>query len=125
VIAMTLDFLDFDFSEDADGHGTFDAMAAAAPAQLAALQAEVVRVLDWAHREFAGARGPLDEGGDWDYELQGLQEVPTTLAVAYDAGARRLQLRPADTGPARVTLSLTLGGTPAFCDAFRQAFGLD
>jgi hypothetical protein len=121
---MNLVHLDFDSSEDAQGAGTFDAMAAATPAQLAALQAEVVRVLDWAHREFPGEHGPLDEGGEWDYELQGVQEVPTTLDVAYDAAARTLELRPGAAGPARVTLSLTLTGTAAFCAAFRQEFGV-
>lgn len=121
---MTLDYLDFDFSEDPDGHGSFDAMASAAPAQLAALQAEVLRVLDWAHRDFAGQRGPLDDGGDWDYELQGVQEIATPLEVRYDPAAVRLQLEPGATGAPRVTLSLTLSGTPQFCAAFRDAFGI-
>ena len=121
---MTLDYLDFDFSEDADGHGSFDAMASAAPAQLTALQAEVLRVLDWAHRDFAGQRGPLDDGGDWDYELQGVQEIATPLEVRYDPAAVRLQLEPGATGAPRVTLSLTLSGTPQFCAAFRDAFGI-
>lgn len=122
---MTLDYLDFDFSEDAEGHGSFDAMASAAPAQLPALQAEVLRVLDWAEREFAGRRGPLDEGGDWDYELQGVQEVATPLDVTWDPAGARLQLAPGAAGAPRVTLSLTLGGTPQFCAAFRAAFGID
>ena len=121
---MTLDYLDFDVSEDADGHGSFDAMASAAPAQLAALQAEVLRVLDWAHRDFSGQRGPLDDGGDWDYELQGVQEIATPLEVRYDPAAVRLQLEPGATGAPRVTLSLTLSGTPQFCAAFRDAFGI-
>ena len=121
---MTLDYLDFDFSEDPDGHGSFDAMASAAPAQLTALQAEVLRVLDWAHRDFAGQRGPLDDGGDWDYELQGVQEIATPLEVRYDPAAVRLQLEPGATGAPRVTLSLTLSGTPQFCAAFRDAFGI-
>lgn len=122
---MTLDYLDFDFSEDADGHGSFDAMASTVPAQLPALQAEVLRVLDWAQREFAGRRGPLDEGGDWDYELQGVQEVATPLDVAWDPATARLRLAPGAAGAPRVTLSLTLGGTPQFCAAFREAFGID
>ena len=122
---MNLDYLDFDFSEDAQGHGSFDAMASAAPAQLPALQAEVLRVLDWAQREFGGRRAPLDEGGDWDYELQGVQEVATPLDVAWDAAAARLRLAPGAAGPPRVTLSLTLGGTPQFCAAFRAAFEID
>ena len=121
---MTLNYLDFDLSEDAQGHGSFDAMASAAPAQLPALQAEVLRVLDWAHRDFGGVRGPLDEGGDWDCELQGVQETATTLDLQYDAQAGRLLLQPGATGAPRVTLSLTLSGTPAFCAAFREKFGL-
>lgn len=121
---MTLDFLDFEYSEDEQGHGSFDAMASAAPAQLPALQAEVLRVLAWAHRDFPGERGALDEGGDWDYEVQGVQEVATTLEVGYEPGAGRLQLVPGSTGEPRTTLSLTVGGTPQFCAAFRAAFGL-
>jgi hypothetical protein len=121
---MTLNYLDFDYSEDAQGHGSFDAMASAAAAQLPALQAEVLHVLDWAHRDFAGTRAPLDEGGDWDYELQGVQEVATTLDLRYDPQAGQLQVQPGATGAPRVTLSLTVSGTPEFCAAFRQAFGL-
>ena len=118
---MKLHYLEFDYSEDADGHGSFDAMASAGPAQLAALEAEVMQVLAWAHRG-PGRRGPLDEGGEWDYELQGVQEVATTLDVAYDPSAPRLALEPGSTGAPRVTLSLTISGTPQFCDAFRAQF---
>lgn len=118
----TLDWLDFDYSEDAQGHGSFDAMASVTAAQCSALQQEVVRVLDWAHREFGGVRAPLDDGGDWDYELQGVQEVPAPLEVRYDEGGGGLELRPGAPGAARITLSLTLIGTPAFCEAFRRAF---
>jgi len=119
---MALDWLEFDFSEDGEGHGSFDAMAAAAPAQLPALQAEVVRVLDWAQRQF-GEPQPPEEGGEWHYELQAVQEVATALAVDYAPG--RLRLQAGAAGPPRFTLSLTVGGTPGFCAAFRQAFGLD
>lgn len=117
-----LHYLEFDFSEDEHGHGSFDAMAGAAPAQLGALQAEVVRVLDWAHAQF-GAPGALDEGGEWDFELQGVREVATTLQVAYRPRAG-LALQPGATGEPRVTISVTLTGTPAFCESFRDAFGL-
>jgi hypothetical protein len=122
---FTLDWLDFDYSEDAQGHGSFDAMASVTAAELPALQQELARVLDWAHREFAGLRAPLDDGGDWDFELQGLQEVPAPLDVRWDEGAGRLELRPGAPGAPRITLSLTLTGTPAFCDAFRRAFALE
>jgi hypothetical protein len=118
---MALDWLEFDYSEDAEGNGSFDAMAAAAPAQLSALQAEIARVLDWAHGSF-GDPLPPDEGGEWHYELQGVQEAATALDVAYASG--RLSLNAGAASPPRVTLSLTVGGTPGFCAAFRQAFDL-
>ena len=118
---MALDWLEFDFSEDEEGNGSFDAMAAAGPAQLPALQAEIAEVLQWAERAF-GAAAPLEDGGGWDYELQGVREFATTLAVDYDAG--QLRLREGATGAPRVTLSLTRSGTPAFCAALRQAFDL-
>jgi hypothetical protein len=124
ILAMTrgtLHYLDFDFTEDELGHGSFDAMAAAAPTQVAALQEEIARVLDWAHRGF-GEPGPLEEGGEWDFELQGLREVATTLQVRWQPGSG-LALQPGATGEPRVTLSLTLTGTAMFCDALRAAFG--
>ena len=70
-------------------------------------------------------RAPLDDGGDWDFELQGVQEVPSPVAIDYDEAAGRLELRPGAPGAPRTTLSLTLSGTPAFCEAFRRAFALD
>lgn len=118
---MTLDWLEFDYSEDAEGNGSFDAMAAAAPAQLHALQAEIARVLDWAHARF-GEPLPPDEGGEWHYALQGVQEAATALRVDHARG--RLALTPGPASPPRVTLSLTLVGTPGFCAAFRQQFAL-
>jgi hypothetical protein len=119
---MVLHYLDFEFSGDAEGGGSFDALASAHPDQLPALQAEVVRVLDWAERSF-GPAAPLDEGGEWDYELQGLREASTRLEVRYATG--RLEWRESGAPVPRLTLSLTLSGSPAFCDALRQAFALD
>ena len=117
-----LHYLDFDSSEDEHGHGSFDAMAAAPPGQLPALLAEVERVLDWAWARF-GAAGALEEGGEWDCELQGVREVATTLQVRHRPGAG-LELRPGPTGEPRVTISVTLTGTPGFCAALREAFAL-
>jgi len=122
---MTLAYLDFDFSGDAEGHGSFDAMAAVAPAQWPALQAEVLRVLAWAEEAFPRARGPLEEGGTWDFELQAVEEVATTLHLVPDEAGRVLKVARGATGAPRTTLSLTLSGTPQFCDALRAAFGLD
>ena len=122
---MELQYLDFDASEDADGHGSFDAMAAVTTAQWPALQAEVLAVLAWAEDTFPGARAPLEEGGSWDCELQAVEEVATTLQVEPDAGGRQLLLRRGATGAPRTTLSFTLTGSAEFCSAFREAFGLD
>ena len=119
---MTLAYLEFDYSEDEEGHGSFDAMAAVAPARLAALQAEIVRVLDWANDRF-GAPRPLEEGGEWDCELQGVRERATPLAVRHARGS--LSLSEQGAGSERIALSLTLTGTPAFCEALRAAFALE
>jgi hypothetical protein len=122
-LESSLLFLEFDASEDDQGHCSFDAMASAAPAQLAALQAEVVRVLDWARARF-GAPAPLEEGGEWDLELQGVRELATTLRVRQVPGLG-LELQDEGTAAPRITLSITLTGTAAFGDAFRAAFGVD
>lgn len=120
---MQLSYLEFDFSEDEEGHGSFDAMASVAPGQLPALQAEIVAVLAWAHGAF-GPPTPLEEGGEWDHALQGVRELPLTLRPSYDAQARRLLLEEGESGQARTTLSFTLTGTPGFCAAFRSTFGV-
>ena len=119
---MSLQYLDFESSGDAEGRGSFDAMASVAPAQFGALQAEVLRVLGWAERSF-GPAAALDEGGEWDYELQGTRETSTPLRVQYGAGG--LELHDAAPAAPRITLSLTLSGTPVFCEALRSAFAID
>ena len=99
LLLRSLHYLDFDYSEDDAGHGTWDAMASVWPAQREALLDEVAWLLDWAHREFPGGHGPLDEGGEWDHDLQVLDEA------------------------GRYTLTLTLCGTPAFGAAWHGQFG--
>ena len=121
---MTLDYLDFEFSDDEDGRGSFDALASVAPAQWPAVLAEARRVLAWAHDTFPGGRGPADDGGEWDYALEGLREVPTPLALDFDEATGRLLEREGAAGQPRLTLSLTLSGSPAFCEAMREAFAL-
>jgi hypothetical protein len=98
---MSLQFLEFDYSEDPDGGGSFDAMASVRPAQLAALRAEITEVLSWAEAAFAGQRAPLDEGGEWDLDLQE---------------------RVDETSPPWHVLTLSLSGSAQFCAAFRQRF---
>ena len=102
---MSLNYLDFDYSEDTEGIGVFDAMASVRPERLAAVHAEVAQVLEWAHAAFAGRRGPVEEGGEWDYDLQDVHD-------AQEAEAQRR------------TVTLSISGSPTFCAAFREAFNL-
>lgn len=122
---MTLNYLDFDYSEDADGTGTFDAMASVAPAQVPALQAEITAVLNWAHRHWPHSCGPLDEGGTWLYDVQGAQEVSTPLGLEFDAASGDLRTLLGTAAPPRTTLTFTISGGPEFCGAFRDAFEVD
>lgn len=122
---MSLDYLHFDYAEGSDGTGTLEAVASTWPEQVPAVHAEVVRVLAWAHAEFSGRRGPLEEGFDWDYDLHGMQELAAPEALLYDQATRRLTVQPGPPGKARHTLTLTLSGNAEFCEAFRQQFGQD
>ena len=122
---MSVDYLHFDYAEGDDGAGTLEAMASTWPEQVPAVHAEVVRVLAWAHAEFPGRRGPLEEGFDWDYNLHGMREMTAPEALLYDEASGRLAVQPGAPGKARHTLTLTLSGNAGFCEAFRQQFGLD
>ncbi len=124
-MTIPLQYLDFDYSEDGDGIGTFDAMASTAPDRVPAVHAEIARVLGWAHEAFAGARGPLDEGGEWDYDLQGQREWSAPEALDYDEATQRLSVKAGAAGVPRHTVSLSISGTPAFCAALRARFGFD
>jgi hypothetical protein len=115
---VNLQYLDFDFSDEESGHGSFDAMASVLADRLPALLAEIAGVLGWAFGTF-GRPGALEEGGEWDYDLQGVIEPGTPLVISYDEGAGALHLTPAPDAGARTTLTLTLSGPPAFCEALR------
>lgn len=117
-----LQYLDFDFSDEESGRGSFDAMASVLPDRLPALLAEIGAVLQWAIDVF-GAGVAEDDESEWNYEMQGVAEPGTPLNAAYDQDRGAVTLTP-DSGQARTTLTLTLSGSPAFCDAFRERFGL-
>jgi hypothetical protein len=117
-----LHYLDFDFSDEDTGRGSFDAMASVLPERLPALLAEIAAVLGWAIGAF-GPGGALEDEGEWDYEVQGIIEPSTSLKVAYDESSGEVSLMPAG-GQALTTLTLTLSGSPAFCGAFRERFDL-
>ncbi len=119
---MQLQYLDFDFSDEESGRGSFDAMASVQVDRLPALLAEIVAVVGWAHGAF-GPPAALDDGGEWDYELQALAEPDRPLAIAFDPERGQVVLSDAAVG-ARRTVTLTVGGTPVFCAALRESFGL-
>ena len=122
---MALDYLDFEYSEDEDGNGTWDAMASVADKRWHALLAEVHQVLLWAHQDFHGRRAPLEEGGDWDYDLSA-QDDDHGHAIALRWNTQSGQLDAAVPQPgSHTTLTLTLTGNAAFGDALRQKFGLE
>lgn len=122
---MYLKFLDFDYSEDADGTGTFDAMASVAPAQWDSLHREIRAVLAWAHAHWPGSCGPLEECGLWHYDLQGVQEVSTPLELRFDEASGEVHSAAGTPTPPRTTITLTVSGGAEFCAALRDAFGLD
>ena len=117
---MQLQYLDFDFSDEDTGRGSFDAMASVLPHRLPALLAEIAAVLGWAVGAF-GPGGALGDESEWDYEVQGVIEPDTPLIVVYDYEKGGVSVTPANPG-ARTTLTLTVSGSPAFCAAFREKF---
>lgn len=97
-----LRYLDFDYSEDTEGHGTFDAMATTVPANTREVLAEVAQVLAWANATFPNAQGALEDGAARDFDLQQTNEAPELDTVTF-----------------------SLSGTADFCAALREQFKLD
>ena len=93
-------YLQFDLSDDADGVTTLEAVAATGPDRHAAVLAEAQQVLDWAWRVFPHSHGPIDEGHDWDHDLQVTEE-----------------------GDRWQVVTLTLAASPRFAEAFLAIFG--
>ena len=102
--AAAVRYLIFEVSESGDGVTTLEAMAATAPARHAAVLAEVQQVLDWAHQHFPHTHGPVDDGNDWQHDLQ----------VTVESGLQ---------GCAWHSVTLTLSGSDAFVAEFLPAFG--
>lgn len=103
-MTTVLRWLEFDYSDGDDGTGTFDAMASVELRHVSEVQAEVDAVVAWAESAFAGGRAPVEEGGEWDADLQ----------VTDDPGK-----------PPRRCFSVSIGGTRAFCQAFGEQFSED
>lgn len=93
-------YLSFDLTDGTDAITTLDAIVSSTdPAQHAAVLAEAEHVLRWCRAEFPHSHGPVDEGMDWDHDLQ----------VRLEDGRWH-------------TVTLTLTGSPRFIEAFRAAF---
>lgn len=92
-------YLTFDLSDGGDAITTIEAMASTAAGQHAAVMAEVQQLLDWAWRHFPRSHGPVDDGMDWDHDLQ-------------------VSVEPGDWH----VVVLTLTGSPAFAADFIAAF---
>ncbi|GAA0764661.1 hypothetical protein LRH25_09965 [Ideonella azotifigens] len=85
---LALRYLSFDLSDNDEGVTTLEALASTSAAQHAAVLAEVQQVLDWARQHFPHGHGPLDDGMDWDEDLQVSVEGPwhsVTLTLAASA----------------------------------------
>lgn len=126
---MNLQFLEFDRSEDTEGVVCWDALAQPAANHTAALLLEVTQLLGWASRFSAQGPGPMDDGADWDFDLQVQLHHPnspnsTPTQAHWLAAQQTLDIHPAPGPDDRVELSLSLSGTPGFAQAFREQFDL-
>jgi hypothetical protein len=75
-------YLTFDFSEDADGLTTIEALASTTAADHAAVMEEVRQIMGWAWRRFPHTHGSTDDGAEWDDDLQVTVEDDRWHAVA-------------------------------------------
>lgn len=126
---MDLQFLEFDHSEDTEGVVCWDALAQPAACHNPALLREVTLLLNWAYRFSPQGPGSLEDGADWDFDLQiWLHSPDEQRSVAAQAqwlsSAQTLDIRPLPGPDERLELSLSLSGTPGFAQAFREQFGL-
>jgi len=94
--------LTIDLSDDADGVATLEALASTQAARHPAVMAEVREIQAWARRQFPNGPGPLDEGADWDEDLQVSEEPGGWVSVS-------------------LTLSVRPPLMPEFAAAFAQA----
>jgi hypothetical protein len=122
---MELQYLEFDCSEDTEGVVCWDALAQPAASHTAALLREVTQLLAWASHFNPQGPGPLDEGADWDFDLQVHLHKPhsqhsTPAQAHWQAEQQTLNILPAPGPEDRVELSLSLSGTPAFAQALRE-----
>jgi hypothetical protein len=120
---MHLQFLEFDCSEDAEGVVCWDALAQPAARHTQALLHEVEQMLNWAHRWSPRKPGALEDGADWDFDLN-LQSNMVSIQVHWNTPTHTLVLSPTPSENDAVTLSLSISGAPAFSAAFREQWNV-
>ena len=121
---MALDYFEFDYSENASGGGSWDAMASVAPARLPAALHEAEAILQWCCAEF-GSPDPTDsELAHWSFDLQLSQGDTDDLQARFNLESAAIAARAAQAGGARCTLTLTLSGSAAFSQALAEHFKL-
>lgn len=116
---MELQFLEFDCSEDVEGVCCWDALAQPAARHTPALLHEVAQLLAWAHRFGPQGPGPLEDGADWDFDLQ-ITIGHTPVNSHWDSQDGTLKLSAHVSEQDRITLSLSISGTPVFAQALRE-----
>jgi hypothetical protein len=126
---MELKYLEFDCSEDTEGVVCWDALAQPAANHTKELLNEVTQLLSWASRFSPQGPGPLEEGADWDFDLQihlhkTHSPLSTIAKTQWHAAQPSLAIHPAPGPDERLELSLSLSGTPGFSHAFREQFDL-
>jgi hypothetical protein len=123
---MDLQLLDFDCSEDTEGVVCWDALAQPQPRHNSALLHEVAQVLAWAHDFDAQGPGPLENGANWDFDLQATRypgsQAAQDAGLVFDAPKGQIPMEAADLSRP-LALSLSLSGTPCFAQAFRERWG--
>jgi hypothetical protein len=123
---MDLRLLDFDCSEDADGVVCWDALAQPQTHHNSELFQEVSRVLAWAFRFDTQGPGSLEDGANWDFDLQAtlhpIGQPPVTADITFSPVTRDITITPLALHQ-RTELSLSLSGTPGFAEAFRAHWG--
>lgn len=121
-----MDYLVFDGHESTEGVGSFEAMASVNESRWPALQAELREVLGWCHAwgRAHGAPEPLalDEGGEWDIELQVTREWSEPMTTHFMPDRAELRLSPSGASHTRWVATLVLSGHEAFATDFSARF---
>jgi hypothetical protein len=123
---MDLQLLDFDCSEDTEGVVCWDALAQPQPHHNCALLQEMAQVLVWAHAFDAQGPGPLEDGANWDFDLQATLHPegphPQSACLRFNPHNGQITHPKVDLAQA-LAVSLSLSGTPGFAQAFRESWG--